>query len=134
MTDRIEATGRNLRDFGLLFGLLGSGAGAYFLWRGGVAGPYLLASGMIFLSLGLFFRTPLKPLYVGWMSFAHLLGWINTRLLLGLFYYLVLTPIGLILRLTGKDLLQERLDTTAKSYWTKPEKHPPGPEQYRRLF
>jgi hypothetical protein len=134
LIDRIEASGRNLRDFGLLFGLLGSVAGVYFFWRGSVAGPYLFASGLIFLSLGLFFRSPLKPLYVGWMSFAHLLGWINTRLLLGLFYYLVLTPIGLILRLAGKDLLHERLDRTAGSYWTEPEKHPPGPEQYRRLF
>jgi hypothetical protein len=134
LTDRIEASGRNLRDFGLLFGLIGGGVGAYFVWRGSIAGPYLLVSGGIFLLLGLFFRRALKPIYVAWMSFASLLGWINTRLLLGLFYYLVLTPIGLILRLSGKDLLQKRMNRAAESYWTEPEKHPPGPGQYRRLF
>ena len=34
----------------------------------------------------------LRPIYVGWMKFAFVLGWINTRLILGLFFYLILTP------------------------------------------
>ena len=68
------------------------------------------------------------------MKFAHVLGWINTRLLLGLFFYLVMTPVALVLRLAGKDLLQQRLDRSAKSYWVKREPAPTDPERYERLF
>ena len=134
MTDRSEVTDRKLRDFGILFGVVGAAVGGYLLWREAAGWAYAFAGGALFLLLGLLFRDPLKPLYRGWMAFAHLLGWINTRLLLGLFYYLVLTPIGLFLRLTGKDLLQERMDRGAKSYWIRHEKHTADPEQYRRLF
>lgn len=47
-------------------------------------------------------RPSVKYVFRGWMVFAHLLGWINTRLLLGLTYYLVITPTGLVMRLFGR--------------------------------
>ena len=68
------------------------------------------------------------------MKFAHALGWINTRLLLGLFFYLVLTPAALILRLLGKDLLHQQVDRSAPSYWIKREPVQLDPERYERLF
>jgi hypothetical protein len=68
------------------------------------------------------------------MKFAFVLGWINTRILLGIFFYLILTPIGLIMRISGKDLIDQKIDKGAKSYWKKRERVPFDPAQYERLF
>jgi len=50
----------------------------------------------------------LKPVYAAWMSFASVLGWINTRIILAILFYLVLTPMGLAMRLLGVDLLERK--------------------------
>jgi hypothetical protein len=75
-----------------------------------------------------------KLAYWGWMVFAMALGFVNTRILLTLFFYLVLTPIGLLLRLFGKDPLHLSLDSKAKTYWTPKTKEPYNPEHYKRQF
>ena len=58
-----------------------------------------------------------RRLYVGWMLAALPIGWTFSHLVLGAVYYLVLTPIGLIMRLTGRDPMKRRIDPAAKSYW-----------------
>jgi hypothetical protein len=68
------------------------------------------------------------------MKFAALLAWVNTRLILGLFFYLVLTPVGVILRLMGKDLLDEKIDRSASSYWIKRDQAITDRSRYERLF
>jgi len=76
----------------------------------------------------------LRPIYVGWMKFAFVLGWINTRLILGIFFYLILTPVGLIMRLFGRDPLHRKFDRDATTYWAK---RPPAEfkqERYQQLF
>ena len=55
-------------------------------------------------------------------------------LLLGLFFYLVMTPMGVIMRLGGKDFLHERIDRSAASYWIKREDKEFNRDRYRRLF
>lgn len=72
--------------FGLIFPLLFSGA--WRIWPWGVA---------VFLGLwGMLFPISLRPIYQLWMWFGILLGWVNTRLLLGMVFYLVMTPLRLI--------------------------------------
>lgn len=61
----------------------------------------------------------MKPIHIGWMKFTQVWGWLSTRIILGIFYYLVLTPIGLVLRLFGKDVLDQRINRQAISYWKK---------------
>jgi len=58
-----------------------------------------------------------RKLYVGWMLAAVPIGWTLTHVILGLIYYLVLTPIGLLMRLVGKDPMRRRLERDASSYW-----------------
>lgn len=61
----------------------------------------------------------IKPLYRVWMGVALIIGfWVNRLLLLAV-YYIILTPIALILRLLGKNLLNERIDKNLPSYWIK---------------
>ncbi len=76
----------------------------------------------------------MKPIHIGWMTFAFALGWVNTRILLGIFYYLVMTPIGLMMRLFGKDLLDERIDKSKASYWIDRSAVPVDRSRYERLF
>ncbi len=87
------------------------------------------------LGLGGYGAYPLiRPVYLGWMKFAFVLGWINTRILLGLFFYLVVTPIGLGMRLFGKDLLDEKIERSQASYWQKRVKTEFDPARSERLF
>jgi len=76
----------------------------------------------------------LKPLYILWMRLAYLLTWINTRLILCIIFYLVFTPIGLVMRLFGVDLLDRKIYPNKESYWKKKEKKDFNPFHYVRRF
>ena len=58
----------------------------------------------------------LKPVYIGWMKFGMLAGWINSRIILTILFYLVVFPIGLILKILGKDAMHRKIDPKLKSY------------------
>lgn len=76
----------------------------------------------------------LKPIYIFWMKLAFILGWINTRLILFIIFYLIFTPIGLVMRLLGVDLLDRRIDKEKESYWWEKEKRDSNPLDYERRF
>lgn len=123
-----------VRKFGLLFAGIWLLAAAYFFWKGSALAGWCLGGAVFFAASGLFMEPLLAPIQRTWMVFARALGWVNTGILLGLFFFLVLTPVGLILRLFGKDLLGERIDRTAKSYWIQREAIPVEKSRYERLF
>lgn len=58
----------------------------------------------------------LFPVYRVWLKFGHILGWINTRIILGIMFYIVFFPAGIIMRLFGKDPMARKLDNNATSY------------------
>lgn len=58
-----------------------------------------------------------RPIYLGWIYAFFPLGWVLSHILLGTIYYLVLTPIGLIMRLFGRDPLRRRFEPDAETYW-----------------
>lgn len=134
LIDRIDPSKRNVRNFGILFGALSLVLGGYLLYRGNSRWYLTLVLGLGFFLAAFAGYPVLKPLYIGWMAFAAVLAWINTRLLLGLFYFLVVTPIGLVLRLAGKDLLGERIDRNARTYWVRREPSDNDRSRYERLF
>jgi hypothetical protein len=74
-----------------------------------------------------------RVLYVGWMLAAVPVGWTLTRLVLAAVYYLVLTPIGLIMRIAGRDPLRRRFDPGAASYWIE-RRSRPDPARYFKQF
>jgi hypothetical protein len=76
----------------------------------------------------------LEPLNRLWFRFGLLLGRITSPIFLAVFYYVVLTPLALLMRSTGKDVLRLRRDAKASSYWV--VRTPPGPEpsSLRRQF
>ncbi len=68
--------------------------------------PWLIAS-MLWLWT-LFWPHTLKPLYQAWMWIGQILGWLNTRIILGIIYYLIITPIGITKRLVGNNPLHPK--------------------------
>jgi len=76
----------------------------------------------------------LKPIHIGWMTLAIFLAWLSSGLLLTVYFYIVIMPIGLLMRLFGKDLLDMKTDSDAKSYWIKREQKPFNKRDYERLF
>ena len=76
----------------------------------------------------------LKPVYIAWMRFAYVLGWVNTRLILAIMFYLIFTPIGLALKLLRKDLLERKKGEGGLSYWKEKEARVFNPADYERQF
>ena len=58
----------------------------------------------------------LKVIYTPWMKIGHVLGWINTRLILGIIFYGMVTPMGIVMRLLGKDPMYRKYDKALASY------------------
>jgi hypothetical protein len=93
----------------------------------------ILAFGIIIFIISLTSLKLTKLIYLGMILLTLPIGFVVSFVLLAAFYYLLLTPLGLIFRLIGRDPLYRRFDKNAKSYWL--TRHPPkGPEQYFHQF
>ena len=92
----------------------------------------IMASGAV-LCVAYYAVAPLRlPMYLGWMRLVFPIGWVVSHLLFGVIYFLVLTPIGLTLRLIGHDPLRRHRPPSAVSYWTE---HPVADQdRYFRQF
>ena len=134
MIEQVNASRKNVRNFGFLFGGIFLAASVYMIYRGNGAWIWSAAAALVFGAGGAVLYPLMKPVYTAWMLFAFALGWINTRVLLGAFFYFVMTPLGLILRLSGKDLLDEKIDRSAVSYWIKRERKPFDRSRLERMF
>ena len=95
--------------------------------------PASIISALFFL-FAFLFPSVLKPVYVFWMKLAFVLGWINTRLILIIIFYILFTPVGLIMRLFRADLLDRKIERSKNSYWKRREKKAFNPADYERLF
>jgi hypothetical protein len=110
-------TRRQLRDFGLLVGGIFGAIGLWpLLWRQQSVRMWAMALFVALALPALVAPTILTPAYRAWMKLAEVLAWINTRLLLGLVFYGVVTPIGFVMRMLGRDPMHRQLDRQAESY------------------
>lgn len=108
---------RRLRGFGITVGCAFAVLSLLLLWRGSRLWPYSGAIGGLLLLAGLLMPGILKPLERAWMLAAGALGWVMTRVILGILFLVIFTPAGLVSRLLGKDPLEQRFPTNAASYW-----------------
>ena len=104
------------RSFGIVFFVVFSLIALYPLSYGGEIRIWSLIISLIFLILGLLNSIILAPLNKIWFKFGILLGKIVSPLIMGIIFFLVVTPIGLIMRLFGKDVLNLKYNNN-KSYW-----------------
>ncbi|MEM1043221.1 MAG: SxtJ family membrane protein [Bacteroidota bacterium] len=134
----LDTSRRALRSFGLVVGGVFAGIAAVIVWRSGwTLTPWSTGFGSVggtLALLGLAVPTVLRPVYRVWMGLAVVLGFAMTRVLLTLVFVLLVVPIGLALRLAGKDLLRLQLDREAKSYWLPRDPADPASERFRRYW
>ncbi len=124
---------KTLKEFGMTMGVAFLVISGLLLLRKKYTGAtYSLLVSSVFFIMGLALPVLLKPAYIVWMRLAFILGWVNTRIILIILFYLIFTPIGLIMRLFRIDLLERRKE--AGSYWKKKEKVEFDPLNYERRF
>ena len=110
-------TTRQLRSFGFTVGAVLLGIGLWpAMWSGLHPRSWALAAGSLLVFAGLLSPRMLTPVHRGWMALGHVMGWINTRLILALFFYGILTPMALLARLTGKDFMRVKRTPGADTY------------------
>ena len=127
-----KISNKQLRYFGFLvggvFALLGLGpmlfGKAMRLWAVIPAGALLFLAVLAPASLG--------PVYRVWMKIGHVLGWINTRIILSLTFYGLFMPMGFIMRLAGKDPMRRRYEPGADTYRV-PSAQRPGSHMLRQF-
>jgi hypothetical protein len=133
--DTSKVTTPELRKFGLMFGaIIIALFGLLIPW---IADAPILVTGKafilgaIFIAWGLILPATLKPVYSLWMKFGGVAGYINTHIIMVLLFALIITPIGLIMRLFN-DPMRRSLTDDSKSYrvlreQVKPKTHMEGP-------
>lgn len=108
---------RELRKFGLVVGGIVSVIGLYpVIIRSEGPRVWALVLGGMLIILGLMVPQSLKHIHYGWMKLSHVLGTINTRIILGIVYYGLVTPMGIVMRLLGKDAMRRLFVHDATTY------------------
>lgn len=124
---------RSLRSFGLLVGGVFALLGFWpVVWRGGTMRPWAVLPAIVLVGLGICWPRALAPIHRVWMQFGHALGWFNTRVLLGIVYYGVLSPMALVMRFLGKDPLRRSFSPAASTY--REPRTPRSPRHLHRQF
>ncbi len=131
--EHIPDSRKDVRKFGLLFSAVGIVIAGITYFRQSDIWPVFLALAAFFLLAALLAVPLLRPVYTGWMKFAFILGWVNTRIILGIAFFLVLTPIGVLIRLFGKNPVDIRVERDRGSYWIKRDT-PYDPRQSEHQF
>jgi hypothetical protein len=130
----IKESSSDLRKFGLTMGIVLLIIAAVMLWAGKTSYPFWGGTGALFILSGLLFPMVLKPFNKVWMSLAILLGWIMTRVILGILFYFALTLTRFIAMIFNKKFLNLKIDHSVDTYWEKREKKQFDPSTYERQF
>ena len=112
----IPHSNRDIKSFGITMGIILFIISGLLMYYNKEIYQVIGIIALTFVGLGLILPAVLKPLYFVWMTFAAILGWVMTRVILSLVFYLIITPIGLLTRLIGEDFLALK-KTDSDSYW-----------------
>ena len=130
----VEVTDSQARKTALVVAVVLLLIGGWNVYRSRLSLALVLSSiGILLILTGMFVPVAARAFHRFWMGIAGILGYINSRILLGLLYYLLFTPYGLILRMVGRDPLDRR-GPARESYWTKREYTRQSKQQFERLF
>ena len=130
----IKCAKNDLRKFGITVGVILIAIARILFWKEKQLFEILISIGAVLFVTGLTMTVILKPIYWIWMIFAIIIGWIMTRVILSLIFYIIFTPIGLTARLLGKRFLVLRCDRMIDSYWNYRTINHPNQESYGNQF
>tara|TARA_Y100001970_G_scaffold256946_1_gene335152 strand:- start:278 stop:658 length:381 start_codon:yes stop_codon:yes gene_type:complete len=109
----------NNKGFGLLFFIVFLLIGLWPLIKGESPRILFFPIALVFLILGLMNAKILSPLNRLWIKFGESLGKIIAPVVMAFIYFIILTPLSFLVRITGKDLLKIRFSNKIKTYWIK---------------
>ena len=121
------------RSFGLLLAAICLIVAGIYFWHGQIAYAWS-ALALIFLAISLTVPRILAPAKRLWLKLAELLSIVVSPVMLGFMYVVAMIPVGLLIRVSGKDLLSLKRDASAGSYWIKRTAGGPAPESLKDQF
>ena len=111
------------RSFGILFFIVFLLIAFWPLTKQGEVNLYLISIALIFFVLGILNSKILSPLNKEWIKLGEILGRIVAPVVMAIVYFIILTPISLLVRLFGKDLIGMKFSNDINSYWIKRKKN-----------
>ena len=108
----------NNKSFGILFFIVFMLIAVWPVFESGSLRVWAIAVSSLFLFLGIINSKILTPLKTGWIKLGEILGKVVAPIVMGFIYFIIITPIGIFMRLIGKDLLNIKFNKN-KSYWIK---------------
>lgn len=134
----ISSDRKSLRSFGLVMGSVLLVVAVIVTWKSAwtltTAVWVILSACALFVAAAIAAPQSLRAIHRVWMMFATVLGFIMTRVILSVVYFVVVTPIGLVLRAVGKDPLSKGPDPTLTSYWIDKHYRTKDPERLTKYY
>jgi hypothetical protein len=131
----IEPTERMLRQFAGLWIVFFTALAAWHgLYHGrAIVGTILVALAVTIGPMGLVWPSAIRPIFVGWMALAYPVGWVVSRVVLGVLFYGIFTPVAYVFRLTHRDELGLKRKIDATTHW-ETKQGATDKKQYLRQF
>ena len=131
---KLKTGAGDLRKFGLTVGGAFILLGMLLLLRHRSSYVFFYATGALLAAFGAIWPRALKHVYIAWMGLAFTLGFVMSNVILTLFFFLFVTPIGLLARLFQKDFLARTWDKQVASYWIQCGREMKTANTYERQF
>lgn len=119
-----EVKRKDLVIFGLIWALIFSVIGLYPLMNGENIRSWSISIAVVFIILSIAKPTIMVGFYRVWIKIGEFIGGIISKVIMFILYFGIFTPVALMLRLLGKDLLSKRLDKNSETYWITRETQP----------
>lgn len=130
----IKSSTKILRNFGIILAIFLGILGGLSYWKEGASYPYCYGASLVVLVMSIISPTALRIIYWPWMVVATIIGWTMTRVVLIILYFVVFTPVSLILRIFGKDLLDQKVESERESYWNRREERQFSGDEFKQQF
>ena len=129
----ITSTKKDLRNFGFTIGSILLFIALILFFKEKDSDVYFFSIGLAFILSGIVLSFILKPFYKIWMTFAVIIGWIMTRIILAILFFFIIAPIGFLARLFGKDFLNLKPDNR-DSFWNMRNRDRELNQDYEKQF
>ena len=129
----IPNSNRDIRNFGITMGIILFIISGLLMFYDKESYHLIAIIASTFIGVGFILPILLKPIYFLWMIFAAILGWVMTRVILSLVFYLIITPIGFVTRILGEDFLALK-KPRSDSYWNYRDSSKELNQDYEKQF
>ena len=129
----IKSDIKTVKQFGLILSLILSILGALAFFRGHHQYQFEWPLAIVIFTVSLISPGFLVYIYRPWMMVAEVISWVVLRVILGVFFFLILTPVNLIMTAFKKDILDQKINRSAETYWKKRTGFSTK-ERYEKLF